>query len=79
MSTSTKALEHDPAVLAAKLPREIADAMRDGRVTLAQARIAESFGLVDVWDLPGKRYCACMTEFGREVCVILDDSGSITS
>ncbi len=75
MPTSTKMPDPDPAALAAKLPKEIADAMRDGRVTLAQARIAESFGLVDVWDLPGKRYCPCMTEFGREVCVILEDSG----
>ena len=64
-----------PAEVAAKLPPELADAMREGRVTQAQARLAESFGLIDVWDLPGDRWCPCMTDFGRDVCDVLLDEG----
>ncbi len=61
-----------PADVAASLPLDIADAMRNGKVTFKQARVAESFGLLDVWDLPGNRYCPCMTEFGLEVCRSLE-------
>ncbi len=43
------------------------------KLTLPQALIAESFGLVDVWNLPEKRWSPCMTTLGREVCKVLDE------
>ncbi len=59
--------------IADKLPADLAAAFREGALTLPQARVAESLGLLDVWPLPGRRWCPSMTGLGREVFDLLND------
>jgi hypothetical protein len=59
--------------VADKLPAELAVAFREGALTLRLARLAETFGLIDVLILSGSRWCPSMTGLGRDVFNLLND------
>ena len=71
--TTANDSEADAAEVADKLPREIADALHADSMTLPQALIAEAFGLVDVLNLPEKRWSPSLTPLGREVREVLEE------
>jgi hypothetical protein len=68
----------DPAAVAKKLPADVAAGLKAGTMTIGQALFAEALGLLDVWHVPGGRWCPCMTTLGREVAAILAESEETT-
>lgn len=57
----------DIEVAIAKAPQNILDGLENGSLTLVQALLAESLGLVDVWDVAPNSWCPCVTDLGRDV------------